>query len=32
MPNVPSHVYIDEVKEQHIEKVKIDTNSKYIIL
>ena len=31
MPNVPSHVYIDEVKEQHIEKVKIDTNSKYII-
>ena len=31
MPNVPSHIHIDEVKEKHIEKVKIDTNSKYVI-
>lgn len=31
MPIVPSHIHIDEVKEQQIEEVKIDTKSKYII-
>ena len=31
MPNVPSHVYIDVVKERDINKVKSDTKSRHVI-